>query len=82
MVDALTGWLGMTLIGLTVVVALALEVRDERTSADGTVARTDGDSRVVARRSRGAGRVLQLLLAVLVAGCLAATVVRLATLAF
>jgi hypothetical protein len=81
-VDALTGWLGLVLIGLTVVVALALEVRDERTSADGTVARTDGDSLVVARRSRRAGRVLQLVLAVLVAGCVAATVVRLATLAF
>jgi hypothetical protein len=81
-VDALTGWLGMALIGLTVLVALALEVRDERTSADGTVARADGDGLVVARRSRRAGRVLLLALAVLVAGCLAATVVRLATLAF
>ena len=35
MVDALTGWLGMVLIGLTVVLALAIEVRDERAATDG-----------------------------------------------
>ncbi|MFW3172990.1 hypothetical protein [Geodermatophilus sp. CPCC 206100] len=75
MVEALTGWLGMVLIGLTVVVALALEVRDAR--PDG-----DGDALVVPRRSRRAGRLLNLVLVVLVVACLAATAVRLATLAF
>jgi hypothetical protein len=74
-VEALTGWLGMVVIGLTVVVALALEVRDGRADAD-------GDAIVVPRRSRRAGHVLNLVLVVLVAASLAATGVRLATLAF
>ncbi|ADB73217.1 hypothetical protein [Geodermatophilus obscurus] len=75
MVDALTGWLGMVLIGLTVVLALAIEVRDER-------AATDGGAVPGGRRSRRSRRVWLLVLAVLVVASLAATGIRLATMAF
>ena len=75
MVDALTGWLGMVLIGLTVVLALAIEVRDER-------AATDGGAVPGGRRSRRSRRVWLLVLAVLAVACLAATGIRLATMAF
>jgi hypothetical protein len=74
-VDALTGWLGMVLIGLTVVLALAIEVRDER-------AATDGGAVPGGRPSRRSRRVWLLVLAVLVVTCLAATGIRLATMAF
>jgi hypothetical protein len=74
-VDALTGWLGMVLIGLTVVLALAIEVRDER-------AATDGGAVPGGRRSRRSRRVWLLVLAVLVVASLAATGIRLATMAF
>ena len=75
MVDALTGWLGMVLFGLTVVLALAIEVRDER-------AATDGGAVPGGRRSRRSRRVWLLVLAVLVVASLAATGIRLATMAF
>ena len=75
MVDALTGWLGMVLIGLTVVLALAIEVRDERATAD-------GEAVPLGRRRPRSRRVWLLVLAVLVVASLAATGIRLATMAF
>jgi hypothetical protein len=74
-VDALTGWLGLVLIGAALALTVALEVRDERAdrpARSGAV--------VTARQSRRATRVLHLVLAALVLAVLAATVVRLVAL--
>jgi hypothetical protein len=76
-VSALTGWLGLVLVVLAVLTTLALEVRDERLPGD----EGSRGAAVTRSRSRAAGRVLHLVLLLLIVAFLAATAVRMATLA-
>jgi hypothetical protein len=67
MTDLLTGWLGAAIVGAAVVLALTLELVDERNSSRGTS--TAGRGRAVS--------ALTGVLVLLVIGALGATAVRL-----
>ena len=68
MTDLLTGWLGAAIVVAAVLLALTLELVDERNSSRGAS---------TADRGRVARRALTGVLALLVIGALGATVVRL-----